>query len=178
MAQPWITQQSLFSIGDVLTAPDAQISAGNRVWLHALRGQGGANAASVDQNGLVLGATLPVSNDWSAGVAFAHALTETQTQYQTVRGRSLGFYGLSTFARDAWRIDAAVGGGRLSQDSTRYLDPTGLVARADTHGWYGSAAITARYHQQLGSSAFIEPYAGAAYIYSHTQAFKESGAGI
>ncbi|OZB84057.1 MAG: hypothetical protein B7X28_01220 [Halothiobacillus sp. 13-55-253] len=179
VAQPWITQHSLLSVGDTLAdAPTHGRVSGRHVWVRALKGQGGANAASVDQNGVVLGASKAVSDDWSAGVAFAHTRTQTQTSYQSVQGRGLGLYALSEFNQGPWRIDASVGGGRLTQDSTRHLDPTGLVASGDTHGWYGSAAVKAKYRHQINQKGFIEPYAGAAYLYSHIQAFEESGAGL
>ncbi|MBD3815824.1 MAG: autotransporter domain-containing protein, partial [Halothiobacillus sp.] len=179
VAQPWITQHSLLSVGDTLAdAPTHDRISGRHVWLRALKGQGGANAASVDQNGIVLGATTDMSDHWSAGVAFAQTRTQTQTRYQSVQGRGLGLYALGEFNQGPWRIDTSVGGGRLTQDGTRYLHPTGLVASGDTHGWYGSAALTARYHHALGKAAFIEPYAGAAYVHSHMKAFAESGAGV
>jgi hypothetical protein len=146
--------------------------------LHALRGQGGANAATVDQDGVVLGGTTDLAEDWSAGLAFAHARTQTQTDAQSIQGHSTGLYALGLFRRQDWRIDAVLGAGRLTQDSTRHLDPTGLVASGSTHGWYGSASITARYHQGLGDKGFVEPYAGAAYLYSQLQAFSEMGAGV
>lgn len=38
--------------------------------------------------------------------------------------------------------------------------------------------MNAWYRQNLAKNTFIEPYAGAAYLHSHTQAFEESGAGI
>lgn len=179
VAQPWITQHSLLAVGDVLdAAPRFDSVTGRHVWLRALKGQGGANAASVDQNGVVLGATAALSDDWSAGIAFAHTQTETQTTLQSVRGRGNGLYALGNFQRGAWWVDSSVGFGRTTQDSTRYLNPTGLVASGSTHGWYGSAAVTARYRHDLSKTIFIEPYAGAAFVHSNTQAFSESGAGL
>jgi outer membrane autotransporter protein len=68
--------------------------------------------------------------------------------------------------------------GRLSQDSTRALRPTGLIAKGSTQGWYGSLSLEGSYHQSFGQAAYLEPYAGVALIHTHTHAFAETGAGL
>lgn len=177
VAQPWITQHSLFDTAELFAQlPDNNMH--NDVWIKALRGQGGANAAAVDQRGILVGGALASAEHVDLGLAFAALRTQTQTDYQTVDGKSAGLYGYGIYRQDGWRGVASVGAGRLAQDSTRALFPTDLVAKGSTQGWYGSLSLQGSYHQSLGKTAYIEPYAGVALIHTHTNAFTESGADL
>ncbi|MGC8698108.1 MAG: autotransporter outer membrane beta-barrel domain-containing protein, partial [Halothiobacillus sp.] len=173
LQQAWITQNSLFGMQDVLA--DDHPSAW---WIDTARAQGGANASDVSQQSIVVGGQFAARSNWNVGAAFAVGRNHTQDAAQQVNGGNLGLFGYGAYRMGSWRFDAQIGAGRLTQDSTRDLNPTGLIAKGSTQGRYAAAGVKLRYHQSLGNSTFAEPYATAAYVYTHTNAFAEQGAGL
>jgi len=178
-SQPWATRQSLFDAVSVI-GTDQQANRG--MWLRALRGQGRANHATVDQGGVLLGGQLgsrSIGNgDLALGAAFTALNNHTDTDSQGVQGHTRGLYGYGIYRQGSWRVAATLGGGRLTQTSRRHLDPTGLIASGDTHGWYSSASVEGRYRIDLPFQSHVTPYAGAAYLHAFTHAYDETGAGL
>ncbi len=134
-------------------------------WVQGLGGFGIANGDNVGSFDGIAGYGKAISRNLVLGGAFSGAGTDTSNPYQSVNGRSVGFYGYGIYTQGNLRISADLGGGHLAMDTHRTLYPTPLTADGSTSGWFLGVGAQLQYLVPLGR-AFLLPYSRIQYLHT------------
>lgn len=164
--------------------PAGPAAAGPVWWVQGLgawgRVDGGGNAAGLTRQlaGVLSGVDVPVWNGWRAGFAAGYTNAQTNVDDRAssasvdaahlglYAGGALGAFNLRTGAAAAWH----------SLASTRTVAFAGFSDRdtARYGAWTGQVFGEVGYGMALGTMA-LEPFAGIAGAFRHTDAFTETG---
>ncbi len=131
-------------------------------------------------NGLTVGASNQLAEDWNVGVALGYDDGSTSSAggagTTDIKSYSANIFAAHTLDADKrWVISGEIGASRTDYDSTRYGVGVGGGSATDkTKGMSYNAAIETGYKLDLWENAQLMPLAGLSYMHSSVSASTES----
>lgn len=132
-----------------------------------------------DTYGVIFGADRMMGN-WIFGGSLGYSWTDVdanKVSYDTeVDSWLLGLY--ASYSTDKWYVDGGVSWAKSDIETERDLALISRKATGDTDSSSWSYFMNAGYNFYFGKKCVVTPFAGMTYIYTDTDGYTESGAGV